>query len=299
MGPDPQISPNSTPTVLVVDDDDESRAVIKKTLAPLAINIIEADNGRAALELLKHHAIDVVISDLVMPVMSGLMLLHSMLEQGQQLPFILITGFGDKDSAIQALRLGAFDYLEKPFGIPDLLEVVREALKVSQAQLLTAGRRSPGAAGSAETAIMQMRALQFGHDHVEFGVRDDGAQSWPDVKQRFIAEVEPQLVFTLGSLRNLEGHPERTQEFSYLRQVVQSIRQASEAARLNHIAEIAWEMESTLHGLHAAANAVSPTQLELLRQAHACLSKKVSELQDSESELLTGALQALRGRHSA
>ena len=107
----PPKSEAAPPLVLVVDDDVATRHAIVSMIIPIGINPLEAGSGRQALNVMKKQRVDLVISDLVMPNMSGMMLLHSMLEQGLHVPFIMTTGFGDKDSAIQALRLGAFDFL--------------------------------------------------------------------------------------------------------------------------------------------------------------------------------------------
>ena len=67
-----------TPTVLVVDDTPMERAAVIAAISNIGVNVVEAEDGKAALNILKHQSVNLVISDLVMPKMSGLMLLHSL-----------------------------------------------------------------------------------------------------------------------------------------------------------------------------------------------------------------------------
>jgi FixJ family two-component response regulator len=283
-----KISPPDTDTVLVVDDDNDARAVISRMVAPAGVNVIEAANGRQALSILKKTKVSVVISDLVMPRMSGLMLLHSLLEQGHQVPFILITGYSDKDSAIQALRLGAFDYLEKPLHETDLLSVLNEALLVSheQAALLAVVRGANETLGlapadrTAEFQIMRMRTFRFKGETYDYTVSRDNVRNWHDLKELFVHEAEPQLVFSDGCLKSLLTSENLGHDLGFVLRVIQSIRQASEATRLNDIAQFAWALEANVAALKLAPCRLSPDRVQLLVDANGVLQKKVAALAD-------------------
>ncbi len=279
----------SNPTVLVVDDDADTRHVLSRTVASLGINVLEAKDGRQALTIMKKHRIDVVISDLVMPRMSGIMMLHSMLEQGHHMPFILVTGFSDKDSAIQALRLGAFDYLEKPVHETDLLSVTQEALKVSKEQirLVEAVRTddSPLKSGKvdrhAELAIMKMRTFRYKGENFDYAISKGNAESWHDLKELFIEEAEQQLIFNEGALFDLVKFPGQTaKELAFILRVVQSVRIASEAVRLTDIAEMAWSLESTIAAFKHQPSELTPAHVDLLVKANGILRSKVKALAD-------------------
>src|SRR5437870_4081166 len=100
--------------VLIVDDDGEVRQCVKQMLElKLDASVIEASDGFAALEILKRIPIHTIITDIQMPKMNGLEFISHVKKLAISAPVIFQTGFADKDVAIQALRLGAFDFIEK------------------------------------------------------------------------------------------------------------------------------------------------------------------------------------------
>ena len=114
------------PLILVVEDDEALREALVDTLEMAGYNVLEADNGRAALEQL--HAdeafeIDIVISDVQMPKMDGHQLLKQIKRQ-YDLPVLLMTAYGTINKAIEAMKDGAVDYLVKPFEAEVLVSVV-------------------------------------------------------------------------------------------------------------------------------------------------------------------------------
>ena len=283
--------------VLVVDDDSDLRAFIARAIQPLGVNVIEAADGRAALELLKSRSVDVIISDLIMPKMSGLMLLHTILEQGQHLPFIVITGYADKDSAIQALRLGAFDFLEKPCDANDIYSVVTEALRVSHLRskphhdLASLGDDLDSS--SAEAAIMRMRSLRFRQERSDFSQRADGVRTWPDLKELFIREADPQLAFALSCLKGLTASSNRKQDLDFVTRVMESLRQAAEATRLNDIAQVAATLEDALMALATAPATLSEDHVALLIRVTELMNNRLAGLRDEQSQKLLRRLASL------
>ncbi len=91
------------------------------------VRVSVARNGKEALDLLSKNWYDAVLSDIHMPVMDGLDLLANLRGLGKEIPFIFLTGFGDKVHAVRALRLGCFDFLDKPFNNDRLRSVVHRA----------------------------------------------------------------------------------------------------------------------------------------------------------------------------
>jgi CheY-like chemotaxis protein len=297
-------APDKTPTVLVVDDSPEIRQYIAKVIVPLGVNVAEASNGRQALSIIKKQTVDVVISDLIMPRMSGLMLLHSMLEQGCHVPFILVTGFSDKDSAIQALRLGAFDYLEKPVHETELQPVVQEALRVSREQRALAATPPQGVQvnANAELLIMKMRTFRFKGETFDNAITRDTTGQWHDLRDLFVQEAEPQLVFSESALRALAGAEQKARELGFVLRVVQAVRIAAEGIRLNDVAEFAWSIESTLAELKHHPEKLTPAHAQLLGDANAVLRAKVVALGDasarSAQQSLTELTAQLRSKAS-
>jgi DNA-binding NarL/FixJ family response regulator len=115
--------------LLVVEDDPGLRSQLEKMFSLRGIECVSVPNGMVALELLKRRAFQVVLTDISMPVMTGLELIHACRLLGTNCRFILFSGHADKDNAIQGLKLGAVDFIEKPFQMKDLLHSVESAFE--------------------------------------------------------------------------------------------------------------------------------------------------------------------------
>jgi len=115
--------------LLIVDDEEICLFTLESNLLSQGYEVICATNGREALSLLEKQSMDLVITDLAMPGMDGIELMRAVKEQYPTLPFIVLTAQGSIESAVNAIKQGALDYLEKPF-VPQTLEVVlQRALK--------------------------------------------------------------------------------------------------------------------------------------------------------------------------
>lgn len=117
--------------ILIVDDDEQLRRSFEKLLVQEGYNVQTAGTGESAVEMVRRDVPDLVIMDIRMPGMSGLEAFKLMREIDGKLPVIIMTAFGTMETAIEATKLGAFDYILKPFEIPDILEVIKKALEAS------------------------------------------------------------------------------------------------------------------------------------------------------------------------
>ena len=117
-------------TLLIADDEVDLIEVIAYDLKPLKYHILTASDGKAALEVLCREKVDAVLSDINMPGLSGLDLLREVNQRGTSIPFIFLTGYGDKEKAVTALRLGALDFLDKPFDRDSLRNSVKKAVEL-------------------------------------------------------------------------------------------------------------------------------------------------------------------------
>ena len=117
------------PCVLVVDDDPVLRRIVSRGLEPLALGaVLEVEDGAQAQDVLRDRAVDVVITDVLMPNMDGRELMGWAKEHCPEPVWIILSGLDTFDAAIDALRLGAFDFLAKPLEVQRLRVVVRNAL---------------------------------------------------------------------------------------------------------------------------------------------------------------------------
>lgn len=114
--------------ILIVDDEEDLRDVLAYQLRSLDAEIVMAASGRAALEAVKNSNFDAILSDISMPEMNGLEFLAQLRALGFETPFVFLTGFGDKAKAVEALRLGAFDFLEKPWEPEQLRNTMSKAI---------------------------------------------------------------------------------------------------------------------------------------------------------------------------
>jgi DNA-binding NtrC family response regulator len=131
--------------LLVVDDDSAMCDLLRDELEDEGFTVDVASGGRAALVRLARGDIDVVVSDVKMPDLDGLDLLREIQAQNPRPSVITITGFGSIDTAIRAVKLGAFDYITKPFEFPELLNTIDKALaeRGTPPEAMPTGRSDP------------------------------------------------------------------------------------------------------------------------------------------------------------
>ncbi|OEC41528.1 Fis family transcriptional regulator [Pseudomonas sp. 1D4] len=117
-----------TVQVLLIDDDPHLRQALSQTLDLAGLKVASLGDAKGVADALDPDWPGVVVSDIRMPGIDGLELLRQLHARDPQLPVLLITGHGDVPLAVQAMRAGAYDFLEKPFASDDLLDSVRRAL---------------------------------------------------------------------------------------------------------------------------------------------------------------------------
>ena len=120
------------PRVLIVDDDPTSRRLLEVRLAAMGCESVMASDGREALSIIQQEAPALILLDLQMPRMGGIELLRALRRDGIDLPTIVITAHGSIETAVEAMKEGAYDFLPKPFDPKHLEIVVRKALERRQ-----------------------------------------------------------------------------------------------------------------------------------------------------------------------
>ncbi|MBU0675919.1 MAG: sigma-54 dependent transcriptional regulator [Proteobacteria bacterium] len=115
-------------TVLIVDDEPNYRLILSELLQDEGYEVFTADCGEKAMETIKETDLDLVITDMRMPGMSGMELLKELKIFNQELPVIMITAFGEVEIAVAAMQAGAYNYLTKPFNNDELLVSIKKAV---------------------------------------------------------------------------------------------------------------------------------------------------------------------------
>ena len=170
--------------VLVVDDEPPIRKLLRMGLGTQGYQIIDAANATAALDLLAEKP-DLVILDLGLPDMQGLELLRRIRAQREDLPILVLSSRGDEVTKVEALDLGADDYVTKPFGMEELLARIRAALRH---QLQVQGERPIFKVGDLSVDLVR-RIVK---------IRDERVKLSPK---------EYELLRTLGPARGQSAHP--------------------------------------------------------------------------------------------
>ncbi|SCY16855.1 sigma-54-dependent transcriptional regulator [Alkaliphilus peptidifermentans] len=118
--------------ILIIDDEKNMRWAIKKALEKEDYSIYEASNGLEGLECFKNIDPHLVLLDLKMPIMDGMETLKYLKEQAVETPIIMITAHGTMESAVEAMKIGALDYISKPFDIEELKVIITKAIGIGE-----------------------------------------------------------------------------------------------------------------------------------------------------------------------
>src|SRR5687767_7915216 len=127
--PAPPTTERRRPRILVADDERSMRELLAIVLKREGYEVILADSGRAAVDVLERETVDLLISDIKMPDLSGVEVLRAAKQIDKDILGIMITAFASTDTAVEAMRLGACDYLSKPFDVDLLKMKVREKVE--------------------------------------------------------------------------------------------------------------------------------------------------------------------------
>ena len=153
--------------VLVVDDEPPIRKLLRMGLGTQGYEILEAPNGKTALELAAGKP-DLIILDLGLPDIQGLELLRMLRSQNERVPIVVLSSRGDEAAKVQALDLGADDYVTKPFGMDELLARMRAALRH---QLQVQGERPIFRLGELSVDLVR-RVVKVGEREVKLSPKE-------------------------------------------------------------------------------------------------------------------------------
>ena len=135
-------------SLLIVDDDRSVIHVFRRCFQNTEVTVLAAESAAAGMELIERCHPDVVILDLLLPDESGLVTFQQIHQKDPGIPVIFVTASGTSHSAIEAIKLGAFDYLLKPLDLAKIRDLVSQALKIRRLTHApswpAAGRKCPG-----------------------------------------------------------------------------------------------------------------------------------------------------------
>ncbi len=146
--------------ILIVDDDPQLRSSFEKLLASEGHQVRTANSGEAGLEAVREEMPDLVVMDVRMPGMDGLEAFEAMRQVDPKIVAIIVTAFGDMETAIRATKLGAYDYVLKPFEIPDFLSLVARALEAGRFMRAKVAMSQAVSMDSEDALIGSSRAMQ-------------------------------------------------------------------------------------------------------------------------------------------
>jgi DNA-binding NtrC family response regulator len=117
-------------TILIVEDEAKMRRLLELNLGDDGFNTLSAEDAETGLKLLRENAVDLVVTDLKLPGMNGLEFLQAVKRQNAAMPVIVMTAFGSVETAVEAMKAGAADYVLKPFSLNEMRMVIRKELDV-------------------------------------------------------------------------------------------------------------------------------------------------------------------------
>ena len=116
-------------TILVVDDEENAREGLTKILSKEGYAVDMASNGKEAIETLRRQSFDLVITDMRMPLMDGFEVLREIKKMNENIGVIMITAYGEVESYLEAINMGAFEYINKPVRVNELKRVITKVLE--------------------------------------------------------------------------------------------------------------------------------------------------------------------------
>jgi two-component system KDP operon response regulator KdpE len=123
------MAPAAGQRILVVDDEPPIRRLLRTGLGAHGYHVLEAEEGAAALALLRRNAVDAIVLDLGLPGMDGFEVIRHVREAGSAVPIVILSARADEVGKVKALDMGADDFVTKPFGMDELLARIRTALR--------------------------------------------------------------------------------------------------------------------------------------------------------------------------
>ncbi len=194
--------------ILIAEDDEGLRTGLEEMLKEEGYEVVSVENGEDALEKIKNEDFDVLLTDLVMPKMSGMELLAEVKRVKPEVKVIIITAFATIDSAVEAIKKGASDYIEKPFKINEVQNTIRRVLEETKFE-----RRSTRLTGKISDEIIKALSNPIRRQSLEY-LYSRGKVRFRDIRDHLGIEDPAKLSFHLKILKQA-GLVDQDQERKY------------------------------------------------------------------------------------
>ena len=148
-------------TILVIDDDDQLRISFCKLLTEEKYSVISAASGEAGIDIVRRQPLDLVILDMRLPGMNGMETFQQIKSIDSKLPVIIVTAYGTTEIAIEATKMGAYDYVLKPFEVPEMLTLIRQAIEAGYFMRSPVVMDAVPGKQSGDAIIGQSRSMQM------------------------------------------------------------------------------------------------------------------------------------------
>jgi CheY-like chemotaxis protein len=267
----------SSAQVLVVEDDDVLRKLMCQTVKRLGFVPHQAVSGIQGLEVLRSASVDVVISDIEMPGMNGLAMMEAAIADGCFQPFIIISSQLKRDIVIRALKLGAFDFIDKPFRASIISQVLDEAFRYARRLRTFMTGLMPGAQQSIQSGeqlyllrIIESAASPFGNSVPEDLVR---LAAEPERLRDFYFETtKKSLENSTKRLHGLSRFESSQWDFGALLRTIHSIKCASSGKLSPATAELLNVLENSYALIRVYRESLNKDMVAALQHAQDALS---------------------------
>lgn len=283
--------------VLIVEDEEDLKQIVKIHVEGLGYLVKEASDGLEALDILEAEPVDVVLSDMIMPKMNGMELLQEIRARGAHIPFIVLSGYTDKDLVVECMRFGIFDYIEKPFDISSLKVVVKEAVRVAgEEQKINGGREllcsiedsskhgDSGKIQRDERAVRRLASLSSAKGEKKAKASEqeplESLSKREKLIRTFAAEAENQLLNSEKAIRSLSYDKSSSWEMGYIYRVMSSIEQAASVIKEDGIVKLSSCINKCFSLYRIRTSKLNTKELNLLKKAHKLLLLKVRSITD-------------------
>lgn len=277
---------SNTQKVLIVDDEEDLRDILASYIESIGYSYDEAENGRSALEKIEKESFSLILSDIHMPEMTGIQLLQKIREHKNPVPFIFISSYCANDTSIEAMKLGAYDYLEKPFKPSIVKALIKEAVESNNTPQIKKTIPIQATAYElseiAEEAKRKNKALE--KTKVKLGSNPDKLTEKQLSAVQFAEAALEQLEKTSHAIRNIKSksHANNSWEISFLSRTVKNIFGAAHRAHDKNILNLSYTLSKSLESFKARSN-VTEDQAKAIAFAHKTLALLMKALAKHET----------------